>query len=608
MHLSDDQVRLLRDLVANLEGKERRVRTAAGARRFKQPIGSVIVDKPDVPSAPRVRAPSSRSSRSEPTRSTSGMPPAVRNVYESFDGPRWAAFRSNCDLGGGCEDVAAAIEKRFGIPQVFGTFTTQSGKREYHSWNQTSDGWIVDGGQDVFPSSESDGETLLFFKPGAKQYEEGKRPRKPKARTTPSKTSLTDAEFREVAYGSADAAEMLTKVASLLGKNAKPDIEDLSDSDIDLYRGMQHADSMTQLLSGTIHSTDFQTWGQGIYVTTLKEEADSYGPVVVGLKLKPGAKILRGETKWDEEAPEMSGLLDFSRLPMTISISDLRNVYWASQGYDGFSPHGRETVLFNTANVIVNGNDVKAIPPSEVFAQDIDSAWAAILTDEARSLEDRKAAHPERYNPSGKPGYGLKDGEIETRVVRQDGPPRIRDYQNHTSAGLTTMSEALEVEGALGMGATGYGRPLVPVGDARPPQHVYRVMSVGEFEAARERGYIKSDERMNLAEGEGTVASLFSTGAFYAPVDGSDYRVVRIRYQDSDGWERDPVDSYIKTQKRVPFDRVDLFSSPIANHIKPKSPEPEDIDVVDTIKIGAPVKSVDKLEANNLIDGLEPTD
>lgn len=108
--------------------------------------------------------------RAEPVGSMSGMPPKIRRVAESFDAPRWNEFRNSCDRGGGCEDVAAAIEQRFGIPQVTGTFTTKSGSKEYHSWNQDASGWIVDGGQDVFPSREGDGSALMFFAPGAPQY------------------------------------------------------------------------------------------------------------------------------------------------------------------------------------------------------------------------------------------------------------------------------------------------------------------------------------------------------------------------------------------------------------------------------------------------------
>lgn len=196
----------------------------------------------------------------------------------------------------------------------------------------------------------------------------------------------------------------------------------------------------------------------------------------------------------------------------------------------------------------------------EVNAKDVDSAWDAVLSDEARTIDNPKKAHPEKYDSRGK----LKDGEVETRRVQGEGPPRVRDYETNESAGLS-WSEAAKVEGALGLSQTGDFTMRVPIGPERPPQHVYRVMSTEEFDQARQRGYIKSDERMNLASGEGTVTSLRSTGDFYAPVDGSDYRVVRIKYDDADGWRTDTIDSYIKTQERVPFDRVDLYSSPLTN-------------------------------------------
>lgn len=190
-------------------------------------------------------------------------------------------------------------------------------------------------------------------------------------------------------------------------------------------------------------------------------------------------------------------------------------------------------------------------------------AWESIQTDEALTLFDRKAAHPERYNPSGQRGYGLKDGEVETRTVREPKkPPRIRDYVTAPTVGLSQYMDPADVEGTLGLGTSGYGKALVPTGPARPPQHVYRVMAVGEFDQAKERGYIKSDERMNLTGDEGTVASLYTTGEFYKPTDGSPFRIVRIRYDDADGWYTDD-DSYIKTQERVPFDRVDAYTDPI---------------------------------------------
>ena len=66
----------------SLEQKERRVRTAAGARRFKQPIGSVIVDKPDVPT-PSSSTPSPKPSRKPSLRKpqASVKPPLVSDRW-----------------------------------------------------------------------------------------------------------------------------------------------------------------------------------------------------------------------------------------------------------------------------------------------------------------------------------------------------------------------------------------------------------------------------------------------------------------------------------------------------------------------------------------------
>jgi hypothetical protein len=48
------------------------------------------------------------------------------------------------------------------------------------------------------------------------------------------------------------------------------------------------------------------------------------------------------------------------------------------------------------------------------------------------------------------------------------------------------------------------------------------------------------------------------TGGFYAPSSG-DGVVVRVRYDDADGWMTNPDDGYIKTEQQIPFDRVDSF-------------------------------------------------
>jgi hypothetical protein len=48
------------------------------------------------------------------------------------------------------------------------------------------------------------------------------------------------------------------------------------------------------------------------------------------------------------------------------------------------------------------------------------------------------------------------------------------------------------------------------------------------------------------------------TGGFYAPSSG-DGVVVRVRYDDADGWMTNLDDGYIKTEQQIPFDRVDSF-------------------------------------------------
>lgn len=195
-------------------------------------------------------------------------------------------------------------------------------------------------------------------------------------------------------------------------------------------------------------------------------------------------------------------------------------------------------------------------------------AWDQILTSQAKELADPQAAHPDRYEPNKGYGYHLKDGETETRIAfhPEDGtqPPRVFD--------VTPAPKGMNVDEALATGRlvrTGsLLDPLLTVpGSERRPESVYRVMATGEYDQAKERGYIKTDERMNLGADEGTVTSLRSTGSFYVPTprDGaSDYRIARIDYRDEDGWRLD-TDEYVKTDKRVPFDRISAVTEPLPN-------------------------------------------
>jgi hypothetical protein len=103
-------------------------------------------------------------------------------------------------------------------------------------------------------------------------------------------------------------------------------------------------------------------------------------------------------------------------------------------------------------------------------------------------------------------------------------------------------------------------RPPVWSGDERPPSHLYRVMSSEEFEQARERGFIQSDERQNIESDEGTVFSLVPTGGFYSPRTGDKGVIVRVNYSDDDGWVVGPEGPrYVKTSQEIPFERVDAY-------------------------------------------------
>jgi hypothetical protein len=103
-------------------------------------------------------------------------PDEVRRISDDLsDRDDYSRFVDSCDTGGGCEDIAQAVESEYSIRQVHGEYTTPSGEREYHSWNQTDNGVIVDAGQSVFADRDTDGKKggaeVLVFSAGAPQYE-----------------------------------------------------------------------------------------------------------------------------------------------------------------------------------------------------------------------------------------------------------------------------------------------------------------------------------------------------------------------------------------------------------------------------------------------------
>jgi hypothetical protein len=185
------------------------------------------------------------------------------------------------------------------------------------------------------------------------------------------RSELTDNEFRDILYTSETVAGAYKTIAAKLGKDMKAQVADLSEGEINVYRGVRGVErDMKNLTDGNIRYTDMQTWGQGIYVTPQTSFAENYG-TVVGLKLSDGANILRGESAWADgftiewENPRArkpgsatSSMVDLDRITMDHSMSDVRNLYYASQGYDGFQPFPYETVLFNGGVLTVDSKNI----------------------------------------------------------------------------------------------------------------------------------------------------------------------------------------------------------------------------------------------------------
>lgn len=214
-----------------------------------------------------------------------------------------------------------------------------------------------------------------------------------------SSSELSDDEIRDVIYNSKTVNEMFQKIAKRQGKSMKPSVANLSEDEITHFRGVQDVTRDAQrLLDGKVKFTEFQTWGQGIYIAEEKDIASNYG-TLIGMKLDSSAKIVRGETTWDSafdvsyDNPSArtrntttSSFIDLSRIETQIrvgkmdnlSISDMRNIYWAAKGYDGYSTYG-ETVLFNGSKLTVNKKDIgEAVRKHAMHDQKTHGSWAGV--------------------------------------------------------------------------------------------------------------------------------------------------------------------------------------------------------------------------------------
>jgi hypothetical protein len=96
-----------------------------------------------------------------------------------------------------------------------------------------------------------------------------------------------------------------------------------------------------------------------------------------------------------------------------------------------------------------------------------------------------------------------------------------------------------------------------------PIKHVYRGMHVDEWAQAQKQGHIKSDQRGTIADWEGTNADVDPRSAVsYLPSRATGV-IAKIRVHPDDGWFVHRADSYVRTRKPIPLDRVEAVSPPI---------------------------------------------
>jgi hypothetical protein len=327
---------------------------------------------------------------------------------------------------------------------------------------------------------------------------------------------LTDDEIRDVIYNSKTVNEMFQKIAKRQGKSMKPSVDNLSEDEITHYRGVQDVTRDAQrLLDGKVKFTEFQTWGQGIYLAEEKDIASNYG-TLIGMKLDSSAKIVQGETTWDSafdvsyDNPSArtrntttSSFIDLARIETQIragkmdnlSISDMRNVYWAAKGYDGFTTYG-ETVLFNGSKLTLNKADIgTAVKKHGEHNQKTHGSWASgnyesladWLTAEEKvfaSDEEREEyfkgilfsqrekgftelAHPEFSgaisNYEGRLGYDMNEALRDPQISEDGYKPTIDALDKAMEIAPPLSEEVVAYRGVKGNGLDFFDR--LKVGD-----------------------------------------------------------------------------------------------------------------------------------------------
>jgi 2'-5' RNA ligase len=174
--------------------------------------------------------------------------------------------------------------------------------------------------------------------------------------------------------------------------------------------------------------------------------------------------------------------------------------------------------------------------PEKLQYEKLDAALRAFG---AHDLETLQQWRPDLYERHPASGYMVRNDKPRQSVIHNVGePPRIQD----TVPNKYRMNEE-----------------PVP-GTVRPPTHLYRAVSEEDYQQALARGFLQSDQRMNLAD-EGTVAA-FTDPTFYLPgklasnKDGVyPARLLKIAYRDEDGWKLD-TDGYVKTPLPIPMSQI----------------------------------------------------
>ena len=171
--------------------------------------------------------------------------------------------------------------------------------------------------------------------------------------------------------------------------------------------------------------------------------------------------------------------------------------------------------------------------------------------DAAKILAKFNALSPDAPTvPHPKSGWQVKKG-VQRRLIRPDRNPD-EPGMGSERAGLEFSLEDWDQTDSKRWFGTDLGTEKV--------KHVYRGMSLQEWAQVQERGVIQSDGRGVIVDTEGTNAGIEPDTAFsYLPRNSSGV-IVKIRVEDEDEWFTISADSYARSRRPIPIDRIEMVS------------------------------------------------